>query len=804
MVSALDQPADRPRDALPWLRRMVRAWLPPALIATVTLAAYASTFSVPFLFDDHKCIVENPFAQRFTSLREALSDVRLGLSRPLVLWSVQLNYAWGRFDVRGYHAVNLAIHILAALTLYGIVRRTLLARRTVTVDETTASLLGLATALIWAVHPLATQGVTYIIQRAESLMGLLYLLVFYLVVRGATSAWAIARGAWYALAVAACSSGMMTKEVMVTAPVVVALFDRVFLSSSWVELARRRWPLYVGLFASWGVLALIMVGVWSNPQSEAITSERMTAARYAATQLGVVVHYLKLAIWPHPLCLDYTWPSARTIGAVLWPGLVIAVLVATVVWAWWRRRAVGFLGAAVFIILSPTSSVLSIQDAAFEHRMYLPLVPLVVLAVVGGYWLLEGAIARFHIEPAAALHVRWGAFSALVVLVGVLAVATYRRNADYTSDLSMWSDVVAKRPMNARARHNLGHALFQEGNLDAAAVQLREAIRLKRDFAQAYNELGAVLEKQGKHDEALEQFAEAIRRMPEMAIAHYNMGCFLAKTGNVTEAEAKFRDALALDPRLAIAHNELGILMARQGRLDEAAAAFRAALAVQANYAPACRNLANVMLAQGRSDEAARLFRQLLVMRPGDSGAVAGLGRILVQQKKLAEATEIFRDALRNHPESAELTYRLAAVLATQGKFRDAAPLYRRALSLRPRWPEAASELAWILATAEETELRSGLEAVALAKDACVQTQFASARALDALAAAHAEAGQLAEAVYVAELALTAARSTAGLEAVAAASRRLELYRQGQPFRDRQPLQHGGARFGEAIDHDSR
>src|SRR5262249_12628893 len=138
-------------------------------------------------------------------------------------WTLALNYQLDGLNVRGYHAVNLTIHVAAALTLFGIVRRTLLLERVPPAVKKDAPGLALAVALLWLVHPLVTQSVVYVIQRQESFMGLFYFLTLYCVLRGAT-ALRFALG-WYAAAVVACTLGMGCKEVMVSAPVLVLLYD---------------------------------------------------------------------------------------------------------------------------------------------------------------------------------------------------------------------------------------------------------------------------------------------------------------------------------------------------------------------------------------------------------------------------------------------------------------------------------------------------------------------------------------------------------------------------------------------------
>ena len=164
----------------------------------------------------------------------------------------------------GYHVVNLAIHILGALVLYGVVRRTLLCASLRQRYGDEARWLALAVALIWVVHPLQTESVTYLIQRTESLMGLFFLLTLYCVIRGSTSS---GRRGWYAAAVVCCALGMGSKEVMVVAPLTVLLYDRAFLSGSFREALRARAALYAGLFGCW----LVLVGLVAS------TSHSLTA-----------------------------------------------------------------------------------------------------------------------------------------------------------------------------------------------------------------------------------------------------------------------------------------------------------------------------------------------------------------------------------------------------------------------------------------------------------------------------------------------------------------------------------------------
>ncbi len=207
--------------------------LAPVCIVAATAAAYWNSFQDAFVFDDELWILKNHSIRQLFPLGSVLfPDTPITSGRPLVGLSLAANYALGEYRVWGYHAVNLAIHIAAALALYALVRRTLLLPSFGNRFTTRAMPIALVAGLVWAVHPLQTAAVTYIIQRTESLMGLLYFLTLYAVVRGATTELqnSLRRVVWYCLAVTACFLGMATKEVMVSAPLMVLLYDRTFSS----------------------------------------------------------------------------------------------------------------------------------------------------------------------------------------------------------------------------------------------------------------------------------------------------------------------------------------------------------------------------------------------------------------------------------------------------------------------------------------------------------------------------------------------------------------------------------------------
>ena len=494
-----------------------------AAIVLAAALAYSTSFRGVLVLDDIRAIARNPTIRSLSTAATPPGESTVA-GRPVANLSFALNYALAPADVRdvfspdgapgsppasqaeaflrniwGYHALNLAIHLAAGLVLFGILRRTFATLKL----RATPEWLAFAGALLWVVHPLHTEAVTYVVQRVESLMGLFYLLTLYCAIRASEGRRA---APWSAASIAVCALGMATKEVMITAPILVVLWDWVFAPRPLPSA--RRW-LWAGLAATWVMLAMLVVNEHRAPS---VDLGQGMAWRYLVTQAGVIVHYLRLAVFPSPLVFLYTWPVASSITALLPQLAVVSCLVALTVVALARRHPLGFAGAAFLLILAPTSSLLPIvTEVAAEHRMYLPLAALAACAVVGGalagQWLLDRlAPARARARTAAAVTAGF----LVVILAVTLGAATAERNRDYWSEEALWRDTVEKQPDNPRARIAYGQTLLGQRRLAEAETQLHEAVRLAPIDPIGRGRLGAVLAAQGRMDEAIGQFERAV------------------------------------------------------------------------------------------------------------------------------------------------------------------------------------------------------------------------------------------------------------------------------------------------------
>jgi tetratricopeptide (TPR) repeat protein len=636
-----------------------------AVLVAAAAAAYGRTFSVPFLYDDSTSIALNTSLQHIATALIPPVDATVG-GRPLLNLSLALDHAVSGLDVWSYHATNLAIHALAGLTLFGIVRRALAPR-----GEPSATRVAFSAALIWTLHPLQTESVTYIVQRAESQMGLLYLLTLYSFIRGAEAKGPGMR-TWFALSVAACLLGMATKEVMASAPLVVLLYDRAFLAGSLPEAWRRRWPVYAGLASTWLVLAYLVLSEHGRGGTAGFGT-RVTPLDYAMTQFSAIVHYLRLCFLPYPLVFDYGIVLELRALRVVPCALAVAGLLGVTVWGLVRNTAGGFLGACFFGILAPSSSFVPVAtETMAEHRMYLALAPVVVLVVAGIYRWLGRAGLPF-----------------CLVLAAALGAATWLRNETYRSDEGLWRDTVSKAPGNERAHNNLGYSLsLAPGRLEEAVVQYREALRLMPNFSKAHRNLGNALYSLGMKTEAIAELETALRLTPDQAEAHYDLGRALLMTpGRLNESVAQYGEALRLKPDYAEAHFGMGSALEKMpGRLDDAVAEFHESLRLNPDYAPAHSNLGLALsMMPGRSADAIAEFEEALRLKPDYAEAHFNLGYVLeTVPGRLDEAIAQYTEAVRLKPDYAEAHSNLANALNSAGRTQEALAQYEEALRLRP------------------------------------------------------------------------------------------------------------------------
>lgn len=551
------------------------------VLAALGLAAFANGLATPFVYDDEPAIVDNPRIRSlwpFGEAHEYAAEQSTDNGRPVVQLSLAANYALGGLDPRGYHAFNLAVHVLSAFVLALVVRRTLAVVPALARD---AALLAACSAALWLVHPLQVDAVTYVIQRTELLMGLFLLVTLYAAIRardGGTG--------WKVTSVVACALGMASKEAMFAAPLLVALHDRAFAYPDWRSAWRARRKLWLALAATWIVLVLL---VRSGPRDRTVGFDLGVAWwEYGRAQLGTIGRYLRLAFWPDALCLDYGRPRAVPRAEIVAGACVVIPLGLATLWALVRRPRWGFAGAFFFFVLAPSSSFVPIvNEVGAERRMHVPLAAVVVLVVLALHAL---AVRVARSERAARIAVA----CATLVLVVALGARTVARNRDFADPLVLWQDTVAKRPYNPAARNNLGRALAQRGEIEGAFEQFQVAIGLPECGVDAFDNYGKALSDLGRHAESEAYFRDLLRTNPAHCAGHEGLAAALMGQRRWAEAVQEYEQALACGRRSAGLYSNMGKALFGAGRIQDSIAAFERALALDPTLAVAAQNLAEV------------------------------------------------------------------------------------------------------------------------------------------------------------------------------------------------------------------
>lgn len=654
---------------------MQRQYLKMAAICIVAIFAYANSITGAFVFDDNVAIVTNPTLRHLDHFSQVLSPPPQSgntvSGRPLVNLSLAINYAISLDKVWSYHVVNILIHCVNACLLFVILQATFRLIKKQHLES-----LAVWIAILWAVHPLQTESVTYVVQRAESLMALFYLLTLYAFIR---SNLATNSGIWLLLSLIASAAGMATKEVMVSAPVIVIAYDRTFLSGTFKEAFRRYRGYYLSLASTWIILVYYVATTQGRGHTVGFNLG-IPLNLYVFIQGKAIALYLYKSVWPNPLVFDYGPARPEMIKGAFIPSLFILFILLLSILAFTRKRfemrALGFLGFSFFGILSASSSIVPIaSEAIAEHRMYLGLAIIIAILVIGLYKLISKR--------------SWIVFLGLCLIYIVL---TYRRNKVYHSAINLWQNTVKYCSTNPRAHFNYAVELSQDATNNQKAIdEYKVALQIDPNYAQACSNLGAILVKFPDHlNEGLEFLKKAVLLDPQDAQAQYNLGAELTKfPDKQAEAILHEREALRIRPSFAEAHNGLGVLLLSLGNDREASDEFKTAIFFKPDFADPHCNLA-VQLSKNPAlrGEALEQYKTAIRLEPRYVMAHYNYASELAKNPQdLNLAIGEYEYALKLNPNFVEAHVNVAVCYAKQDRISEAIKHLEFALELNPNQP---------------------------------------------------------------------------------------------------------------------
>jgi len=561
------------------------------LLFVVVFLIYSNTFINPFVFDDTQNIYNNPHIRltkiTFDSIKRAGFESPAS-NRPVANISFSLNYYFHQYNVFGYHLVNMLIHIAAGILLYFFIKITLETIDPLTSFNRSQKWIPFFTVLVWLVHPIQTQSVTYIVQRMNSLAAMFYVLTLLLYIK-----FRLAEKIWekWAFIGGCIFSGILavgSKETAVTLPFFIFLYEWYFFQDlSWTWL-KRHLHYFVGVLILLSFFSYLYLG--KHPIESLLSGyayREFTLGQRVMTEFRVVIFYISLLLFPHPSRLNFNHDFSLSLSLVNPVGTLfsIGLIAGLFVLAVYLAKRDSLTSFCIFWFLGNLiveSSVIGLE-IIFEHRTYLPSMLMSLLLVQ--------LVCRY-------MHRRWLRLVILCAVVIILSIWTYQRNIVWQNNTNLWSDVVSKAPHNYRAHNNLGNALYKQGRTAGAIEHYLQALRIKPDYVNAHYNLGNALYKQGRTAEAIEYYLQALRIKPDFEEAHYNLGNALYKQGRTAEAIEYYLQALRIKPDFEKAHNSLAIALFRKGNIEGAIVHFRKALRINPGYVDAKNNLKKALMMQ--------------------------------------------------------------------------------------------------------------------------------------------------------------------------------------------------------------
>ncbi len=666
----------------------------PLIITAVTLAlagflVYANTFQVPFILDDIPNILANPHI-RVTSFTPAkiLQITNSPTPRPLAHFTFAVNYYFHHYHLTGYHLVNLLIHLTTAFLIFLVARSTLrLTPQGINIKWTVA----LLSALLWLVHPLHTQSVTYIVQRMNALAALFYLLALFCYILARKRQIQHGPGSpktklLFTTVIAAAILGLAAKPNTAILPVTLFFYDWYFfqhLDHTWIK-KRLQWIVVITLLFT--ITAAVYLGTSPLEKISAMYSKHdFTMTERLLTQPGIIVYYLSLLIFPHParLNLDYDFPLSSTLlspPTTVLPVIVLMTLIVLIIMTARKQRLLSFAILWFLLNLMIESSFLGLA-LIFEHRTYLPSIFPVI------------ALSSICIQS---IQTRWIKIGIFTVLLGIGGLWTYQRNTVWTDANRLWHDCANKSPEKARPYLSLGAIRARTGQPQRALFFYRKALALDAGDERIYHNLGAAYQELGDITEASRLYQQALTMNPRYAEAYNNLGVALAKTGQINRAIHLYQKALAINPDYAEAYNHLGLARAAQNNLPQAISLYRKALAINPQYAPAYNNLGLARAARNNLPQAISLYRKALAIKPDYVEAHVNLGVACLRQNRLPQAINHLRQALQRNPELVEAHVNLAIACAQAGQTDNAINHCHEALKRSPTCTTAMYNLGLI------------------------------------------------------------------------------------------------------------
>jgi tetratricopeptide (TPR) repeat protein len=579
-----------------------------AIVILLGIIIYSNSFNCSFHFDDQNNIIDNKIIRN-------LSDVKAiwnySQTRFVAYYTFAVNYHFDKLNVWGYHLVNLGIHLINSLLVWWL---TMLIFTSPSLKENSITrhknLIAFFTALLFVSHPLATQSVTYIVQRMASLAATFYFLSLALYIKGRI----LSKGNFfkYLLFLGSLISGvlaLLTKENAFTLPFTIVLLEIFFLQIKNISINFKDSKVIVSVLVLIcflvAVLSAFSLSIFKTIYPGEFYKYTVTSVNYLLTQFSVIIKYIQLLFLPINQNLDYDYRISNSFfePRTFISFLALSSIVILAIFLFKKHRLLSFCIFWFFITLAVESSFIPISDLIFEHRTYLPSFGFFLMLSSGIFILLWNKN-------------KYIAIFILTIIIGSNSYMTYARNKVWKNDLTLYSDVVSKSPNKARPHFIRGSYLMKESKNTEALSEFNKAIALYKGSAKAYNNRGLAFRNEKKYDQALNDFDQAIQLDRKYAEAYVNKGNILRDIkSNYEEALKSYNQALDLNPKIFEGYANRGTLFLFEKRYDEAIQDFNKTIELEPDFAEAYYNRGIVFYNMKKYGEAVVSYNKAIELK---------------------------------------------------------------------------------------------------------------------------------------------------------------------------------------------
>lgn len=642
------------------------------LIIILTALSYINTLNNSFVYDDNTYVVENRQIRSISNIPKAFissypPDAKeQGLYRPLVTISYIFDYAvWG-LNPKGFHLTNIIFHILTSIIVYFLVFKIL-----------KSSLPSLIAALIFALHPVHTEAVTWVVGRAEVMAGLFYFLAFLFYIKAGNlpsfkNRQFIFSNIFYFLA-------LLSKEMAITFPILLFVYDYFFVqrqrSTETIELLKRRYLYFIILTFMYIIIRFAVLGSLSPQKNLSFTSDVGLYERFL-TIIVVIGYYIRLLFLPFNLTVDYVFPKIASLNlpVLIYGGMLIFSLI-IISFSYKMSKRLSFAILFFYITLLPVSNIMPIGELIAERFLYIPLISFVLLIGISTDYFFIRFPSRF---------LRIIISIPLILLALFYSLLTISRNYDWKDAFTLWKSTIYTMPESSVAHNNLGiEYAKKEGYVDAI-VEYKKAIELSPKYSHALTNLGDAYLKIGLIDEAIDFYKKAIETEPDYSIAYNNLGFAYFEKRLYKEALTEYKKAIGLNPKDPLFYNNFGNLYASMKRYDDAIAEYKRAISIDSLDTNAYNNLGAVYAQQGKFNEAEAEVRKALAIDPENSLAKKTLEDILNRGRIVVE-TESPLDKKGGKSAQVAAYNELGNKYKQKGLYDDAISSYKKALQIDPK-----------------------------------------------------------------------------------------------------------------------